>query len=46
MHPVYEKANKALEDATIAMQTILDTFLICQILVLSPILMHEDSIFR
>ena len=25
MHPKYEKANKALEDAVIAMQTVLDT---------------------
>ena len=25
MHPMYEKANKALEDAVIAMQTVLDT---------------------
>ena len=25
MHPMYEKANKALEDATVAMQTVLDT---------------------
>ena len=25
MHPMYEKANKALEDASIAMQTVLDT---------------------